>query len=189
MDTEPLDLNKLPAAMDFMLSRPDSLLDEGNAVFMNAVFMDGIRNVFASDLPEATRLMAHVRDRETYIYARYDWIASLKGMEPARALAMIVDFDLHTRNDWHGADAFGEFPALWVRRDARVALTWALELPPCQSRNTVLLRMCSAWATDDRETAWEFVEVVNPSVLPGGNLKSQLLSAIARSKPAAPAKQ
>jgi len=172
------------AAMDFMLSRPDSIMDEGNVVFM-----EGIRKVFAADLPEATRLMAQVRDRETYIYARYYWIDGLKGMDPAEALARIVDFDLHTRNDWHGADAFGEFPALWVNADARAALTWALELPPCQSRSTVLLRMCSASAKNDREAARGFVEATIQSVLPSGNLRFQLLSEIARSKPAAPANE
>lgn len=156
-----------------------------------AALMTGMQRIFASDLPEATRLMAKPGwEREAYIDARWKWIFSLKGKAPPEALATIVEFDMKTRNDVFTADALGEFPERWVSDDPAGAMTWALSLPPCVTRRNILQRMAAGWAKTDAGAAQAFLDGIPIATLPNGALKSNLTMAVENvRKEHAPAEQ
>lgn len=136
-----------------------------------------LANVFKEDLATAVRLMEGA-GRELYIFARFECIASMKGMDPRTALETIVDFDNRTGNEQREAEALGDFPRLWVEKDAPAALTWALQLPPCYTRHRILWEMAGDWGKIDPAAARAFMAGVPESVLPKGALREKMTDAI-----------
>jgi hypothetical protein len=154
-------------------------------------FLEGMKKLFRDDMPAATRIMASLRgeDRELYIYARFEGIEGLKGMEPEAALKSIAAFDARTRNQWHGAQALGEFPRLWIEKDAPAAMNWALGLPPGYTRHRILTTMAQAWTKSEPAKAAAFLESVPLSTLPESALRKAIAGCLGIPENGSPAKQ
>jgi hypothetical protein len=143
-------------------------------------FAQAIGVLVQQDFESATRLAARIRGRELYIDVRWAWVNSLKGMDPEAALNLIVRFDSKTRNQWHNAQMLGDFPKLWIEKDAPGALSWALQLPAGYSREYILKRMTDVWAEKNPAEIRTFFENVALTVLPKGPLRKQLSSQVSK---------
>ena len=167
-------------SLEFGFAHP-AMFDGSQGNLIEATAKKALR----SDLAAGTRLMAKAghRWRETYIFARGDWIESLEHLPPEKALPMILDFDLQTGNDAQGAQANSDFPGQWIRKDASAAMTWALALPPGWCRNHTLADMVSSWKVLDAAAARAFLESVPAATLPAGSLRTSLLEKLDRGAP------
>jgi hypothetical protein len=165
-----LRLDPLPAA-EFVLHYPSFLLNQNG--MLNA-FQFGMRKLAADDLPALRRLMTGVQDRELYIDVRLLYLDSLKGMNPAEALPLIVDFEYKTKNEIFFATNYREFPEGWIRDDPQGAMTWALALPPGRIKETLLSQLAEAWKNIDADAAKAFYHALPAEVLPAGRLKRSM---------------
>jgi hypothetical protein len=180
-----LGVDPAPAA-EFALNYPNRIIGDGDVY---SAFLKAMQKVFLDDLPTATRLMAGMKsdDRELYIYARFECIEGLAGMDPEKALKIIADFDAKTRNQWHGAQALGDFPERWIKSDPNAAMDWALSLPPGYTRSRILTIMAEAWGKSDPAAVKAFLDAVPVSTLPKGNLRAEIAEKIRRMEAASAA--
>jgi hypothetical protein len=174
MDLDPL------GSLEFGFPHPE-MFDGSQGNLIEAAAKKALR----SDLAAGTRLMAKAghRWRETYIFARVDWVESLQHLPPEKALPLILEFDLQTGNDAQQAQALNAFPAQWIKKDAPTAMNWALALPPGWCRSHVLANMVSSWAVQDAAAARAFMESVPAATLPAGTLRTSLLESLERGTP------
>ena len=179
-----LNVDPVPA-LEFVFRHSDAILSNVYHPCLAAM-----EKVFASDLTAATRLLSMpARDRAFYIDARLAWISSMDGQDPAKALAVIADFEMKSGNDRMGAEVLREFPSRWIGEDPQAAMEWALALPPGFTRNNILEKMADAWGAMDAVAAQDYVNALPVATLPKGNLRNGLLGRITRATPARPAEK
>jgi hypothetical protein len=154
-------LEPIPA-IEFALKERSPQGEIGDAI------ANAMGKVFTADRAAAVRILGEMQDRELYIYSRCNCIEAMKGMSPPDALALIVEIDSKTRNEWYGAQALGEFPDEWVKTDPAAAMNWALTLPPGFTRREILRGMGTLWAAADAGAYQAFMAAVPSTTLPKG---------------------
>lgn len=142
--------------------------------------INAMGKVFTEDRAAAVRILGEMQERELYIYARHRCIDAMKGMSAQDALALIMEIDAKTRNEWHGAQALGEFPGEWIKSDPAGAMNWALSLPPGFTRREILQVMGSLWAAADSGAYQAFMAAVPFTTLPKGGARNEIDAAIRR---------
>jgi hypothetical protein len=159
------------SAAAFVLHHPDFQVSSASD---RKSFYAGMERLMHEDLPPFERLMANMDNRDFYIMTRLLYVDSFKGMDPAKALPLIVDFEFKTRNESFGADNYQEFPHQWIQNDPQAAINWAISLPPGRIRERLVDWMVRSWVDADAAAARAFYQGLSDKDLPAGALRKAL---------------